>query len=176
MTVDPEFFFDSKETVGIYDGFTAPFPTNFWLMQKAPDDKIYMSSRNSSQYMHVIHNPDARGIDCDFIQHDYKLPTTNAFAMPYFPNYRLGADSTWVAAQEVEEIDFTVYPNPATNEIRIKSSHTISEVKIYNTSMQLLRTSKETPIDVSNIKPGIYICEAYNNSRLIGVQKFVVIK
>ena len=89
----------------------------------------------------------------------------------------LKSEETVTRIKEQEFIEnISVYPNPATNEIRVKSSQSINDVRIYNSSMQLLLRSKEATIDVRNIKPGIYICEAYNNKQLLGVQKIVVLK
>jgi len=83
----------SKDTVAIWDGFFVPpvFATTFFLAQLAPDGKIYISANNSVPYLHVINNPDLPGDSCDVCQHCIELPTWNAFSMPNFPNYRLGA-------------------------------------------------------------------------------------
>jgi len=83
----------SKDTVAIWDGFFVPpvFATTFFLAQLAPDGKIYISANNSVPYLHVINNPDLPGDSCDVCQHCVQLPTWNAFSMPNFPNYRLGA-------------------------------------------------------------------------------------
>jgi len=83
----------SKDTVAIWDGFFVPpvFATTFFLAQLAPDGKIYISANNSVPYLHVINNPDLPGANCDVCQHCVELPTYNAFSMPNFPNYRLGA-------------------------------------------------------------------------------------
>ncbi|MFM9949692.1 MAG: PKD domain-containing protein [Saprospiraceae bacterium] len=81
----------TKDTVAVYDGFTSPFPTRFYLSQLAPDGKIYINAPNGVDVMHVINNPNLPGDSCDVCQHCVQLPTYNAFSMPNFPNYRLGA-------------------------------------------------------------------------------------
>jgi len=81
----------TKDTVAIYDGFMSPFATAFYLAQLAPDGKIYINAPNGVDVMHVINNPDLPGDSCDVCQHCVQLPTYNAFSMPNFPNYRLGA-------------------------------------------------------------------------------------
>jgi len=81
----------TKDTVAIYDGFTSPFGTRFYLAQLAPDGKIYINCTSGVNVMHVINNPDLPGDSCDVCQHCVQLPTYNAFSMPNFPNYRLGA-------------------------------------------------------------------------------------
>ncbi len=80
----------SQIQIAEYDGFLDPFSTTFYLMQLAPDGKIYSSSTNGVSSLHVIHNPDEPGLDCQYQQHGIELPTKNAFSIPSFPNYRLG--------------------------------------------------------------------------------------
>ena len=80
----------SRATVAVYDGYLAPFPTTFFLAQLAPDNKIYISCSNGVNVLHVIHNPDEKGLACNVEQHGVHLPTFNGFSIPNFPNYRLG--------------------------------------------------------------------------------------
>ncbi len=81
----------SKDTVAFFDGFADPLPTWFFLAQLGPDGKIYINTRSNGRYLHVIHNPDEPGDACNVEQHAIQLPTYNAWTMPNFPNYRLGA-------------------------------------------------------------------------------------
>ena len=84
----------SKETVAIYDGFQSPAPlaTTFFLCQLAPDGKIYISASNTVKYLHIIHNPNGQGTDCQIEQHGIELPTYNAFGIPNHPFYGLGPE------------------------------------------------------------------------------------
>jgi hypothetical protein len=80
----------SEEVVGIYDGFTAPFQTSFFLAQLAPDGKIYITPSNGTLYLHVIEKPNEKGLACDFRQHAVHLGSYNGTGLPNNPNYRLG--------------------------------------------------------------------------------------
>ena len=64
---------------------------------------------------------------------------------------------------EIHPESFTIYPNPATNELFISSNHEIiiDEVNIYNQLGQnVLHQQKfNNAIDVSMLQPGIYIIE-----------------
>jgi hypothetical protein len=80
----------SRVKVAEYDGFLDPFNTTFFLMQLAPDGKIYSSCPGGLKSMHIIHNPDEPGLACYYEQHGVALPTYNALSIPTFPNYRLG--------------------------------------------------------------------------------------
>ncbi len=84
----------SRIVVGVYDGYsdTLGNGTYFYLQALAPDGKIYMSCANSSPYLHVINYPDSAGLSCGFCQHCISLPVLNAFTIPNFPNYYLGAE------------------------------------------------------------------------------------
>ena len=81
----------SKDTVAVFDGYEDPLWTVFFLAQLAPDGKIYINSRTAGRTLHIIHNPDEKGDACNVEQHAIQLPTYNAWTMPNFPNYRLGA-------------------------------------------------------------------------------------
>lgn len=82
----------SREVVAVYDGFADPYPfsTYFFLCQLAPDNKIYISAPGGTSYLHIIHNPNAKGVACGIEQHGLSLPTYNAFGIPNFPYYGLG--------------------------------------------------------------------------------------
>lgn len=57
-------------------------------------------------------------------------------------------------------IDFSYYPNPATNVVNIKSQNMMSEVEVYNVYGQLLHKGKlsgmEAQVDVSSYSSGTY--------------------
>ncbi len=85
---------EDKERILIaeYDGFQDSVigPSFFNLMSLAPDNKIYISAKDT-RYLHIIDNPDSLGVSCDVKQHEYRLSTKNMRgSMPHFPNYRLG--------------------------------------------------------------------------------------
>lgn len=81
----------SIDTIAEFDGYADPFPARFYLMQLAPDGKIYMSSSNQVKVLHVIHNPNEKGKACNFEQHGIAFPHHIGFGLPKFPNYRLGS-------------------------------------------------------------------------------------
>lgn len=120
-------FIASKDTVAIYDGFLVNdfFHTRFSLGQLAPDGKIYITSSGAVPYLTVINNPDLPSDSCDVCQHCVELPTFNAWSMPNFPNYRLGASEEPCIPDAVEELEIAsakleVYPNPANMEVTVR--------------------------------------------------------
>jgi hypothetical protein len=128
----------SKQLIGVYDGFLAPFPTTFYQQRLAPDGKIYMSATNGVNFFHVINNPNEPGIECDFIQHGIQLKSYHSFNAPNFPYFRLydlpgspcdtlGINGGPVSAGEhvgaEKTFAFTVSPNPASEQLSIQTTN-----------------------------------------------------
>jgi hypothetical protein len=80
-------------TVAVQDGFYDQYPgilTRFATMSLAPDGRIYISTGNTTRYMHVIQEPDEQGLACNLMQHAHYRQTWTANSIPYRPNYLLG--------------------------------------------------------------------------------------
>ena len=85
----------SKVVLEKFDAFAEPIPpfyTAFYLAQLAYDGKVYINSGNGTRWFNVINHPNNIGINCDFLQHGFLLPTYNGFTIPNFPNYFLGKE------------------------------------------------------------------------------------
>jgi uncharacterized membrane protein len=82
--------FASRLHIATWDGYQSPFPAVFYLMQLAPDGKIYSATVTGCDVLHVIHKPNELGDACQYQQHAIHLPTYNAHSLPNFPYYRLG--------------------------------------------------------------------------------------
>jgi hypothetical protein len=82
----------SKEVVALYDGFSSPLSTRFFLAQLAPNGKIYISTPATTDRLHVIDHPNLKGELCEFKQHEITLPAYNWRTMPNHPYYGLGPD------------------------------------------------------------------------------------
>lgn len=121
-------FLASRDTVAVWDGFQSPFPTSFNQAMLAPDGKIYITSSNTNNILHVIHNPDMPGLACNLEQHGVILPALTGFFTPNFVNYNLGplTDSTLcdTTTQNPSGVavplapasyPIQVYPNPASD-------------------------------------------------------------
>ncbi|MBL7927229.1 MAG: hypothetical protein JNK61_10015, partial [Bacteroidia bacterium] len=70
---------------------------NFWslhkswfLMQAAPDGKIYGVSFFGDTFLNVIHYPDSAGLACMAVAKSISLPNNPNFALPHTPLYELG--------------------------------------------------------------------------------------
>ncbi len=98
-----------------------PFATVFDLAHLAPDGKVYISTGNGTDKLHVINEPDQPGLTCDMQQHAITLPTYFANSLPNHPNYHLGpvdgsvCDSLGINAGVPERgppLRLSAYPNP----------------------------------------------------------------
>jgi hypothetical protein len=122
----------SKKLVGEYDGFMSPLKTTFFQPMLAPDNKIYMTTTNDNNVLHVIHNPNENGLSCNFEQHGIILPTMHFNLAPNFPHFRLydlpgspcdtlGINGP-VAVQEPgigQVLSMSLTPNPASESLTI---------------------------------------------------------
>jgi hypothetical protein len=80
----------SRVTVGTYDGVGAPFNSAFAQAMCGPDGKIYLVSVNTNHILHVIHQPNRKGADCELELRGYRLQSLTNFQALNFPHFRLG--------------------------------------------------------------------------------------
>ncbi len=152
----------TKAVVGVYDWYQFQgFYQNFYLSALAPDGKIYINCGDGSRFFHVINSPDNAGIACDFVQRGLPLPRWNAFTMPNYPNYFLGAeggtlcDSLPTGFSDIKSpIEaFTVFPNPVRDFVFVNQSlkEPIVEISVVNSLGQI------EPIQFVSINGGQYL-------------------
>jgi hypothetical protein len=126
----------SQVTVGEWDGFTTPIPTQFWACQLAPDCKIYALAGGDTRYWHVIHNPNSPGPFCNLEQRGLVLPTRCGSSMPSNPNYRLGpidnpglpCSGTVSSSSPVHPMldDFSLFPNPVVEQLTVVRNRSVA--------------------------------------------------
>jgi hypothetical protein len=123
----------SKVAVAYYDGFISQLPTTFFHLALAPNGKIYGTASFGTDILHVIHQPDQPGLECEVEQHGLKLSTYHAYTMPNFPHYRLydlpgsvcdslGIDAPIVKTEVPETMSLLgmkLQPNPANDLLTI---------------------------------------------------------
>ncbi len=184
----------SKVVIDTFDGFSSPFPANFFLMQLGPDCRIYMSTGNGADRLHVIHHPNRKGKACGFKQHAVLLPQSNASTIPNNPNYRLGTpypvcDSTiQLVTGSVAVLppagEVAVYPNPATGSVSVELSLPLAgggEWWLHTAAGQAVRQVWLPPgetlqaVPLSGLAPGLYFWSLRSGEgRLVGRGKLVV--
>jgi hypothetical protein len=79
-----------------------------------------------------------------------------------------------------EESEFIVYPNPAKYAINLKlpSSSGNFELRIFNISGQQVLSQRvsDSAIDISPLPNGTYILRVFDSGRILGTQKFIVLR
>ena len=191
----------SEVMVAEYDGFidivvtspttTFPIRTRFVLMQLAPDGKIYINVPQGSYMLHVIENPNEKGLACNVRQHSIKLPTPNQ-TIPIFPNYRLGAlegspCDTLLSSNADLEIsnEIEVFPNPTNGNIQIEWASPLSSAvsfSVFDVSGKLvfekrfLPTGLRESINLNGLPNGMYIYKLTNKAQILKSDRLVIIQ
>jgi hypothetical protein len=148
------------------------FRPSFYQMQLAPNSKIYMSCLNGTMVLHVIDEPNNLGRSCNFVQRGFRLRTYNAFTMPYFPNFRLGRDTTVSVTEHNPSEKLYIYPNPSNTYIYLSGldKYEGNLIQIYNGNGALVKqeTLTSNKIEVSTLPIGMYYLRLGN-----ALEKFV---
>ena len=172
----------SRRTVATWDGTWSPLPTLFNQAMLAPDGKIYISCSNSTNVLHVIHNPNEEGLACNVEQRGLQLPSITGFFLPNFVHFRLwdvpgspcdtlGIDAPPPASAETPKPEPTgvdVYPNPASEHLIVEDllpGHGGGELRFYNLFGGLVhrqaieKGEASAQVNVAFWPPGAYLWE-----------------
>ena len=75
--------------------------------------------------------------------------------------------NTTASTEDVFANKFSVYPNPSSDVLNIRTNEPIDKVELYNTIGQLIVAKKTTNINVSSINTGVYILKIYSGNRIV---------
>ena len=75
--------------------------------------------------------------------------------------------NTTASTEDVFANKFSVYPNPSSDVLNIRTNEPIDKVELYNTIGQLIVAKKTTNINISSIKIGVYILKIYSGNRIV---------
>lgn len=182
----------SKLLVGEYDGFVDFQSTTFYQQQLAPDGRIYMCCTNEGRYLHVINNPNAVGVDCDFQQHSIQLPNITGLSLPNFPNMDLGpatsgyCDSIGLVSNTIDWSGITgekgvfLAPNPAHTgfEVRTLNGVDLASVTIYDMAGRRVQAhnvaAPQCYLNTGDWPNGIYFVNCRTERGEVKVEKIVV--
>lgn len=158
----------------IFDRDETGWPIGIGNMRLGPDCRIYLSTGTTTHYLHVIQEPNKKGIACRFEPSAIDLPVRTTAYLPNFINPRPGGscDSTYewpfinTTGPVKEKEQVTLYPNPcslsriflsmpdggtASNRVIIMTDITGRTV-LYRNKLQAIHTE----IDVSSLGTGLY--------------------
>jgi len=105
------------------------WPIGVGSMYLGPDCRVYVGPGTTTFYIHTIHQPNEKGLDCQFEINAIRAPTRLEFDLPNIPMYRFNGQCDgnidWgiVSANEPEDLrdDIRVFPNPFRESISVKS-------------------------------------------------------
>ena len=75
--------------------------------------------------------------------------------------------NTTASTEDVFANKFSVYPNPSSDVLNIRTNEPIDKVELYNTIGQLIVAKKTTNINISSINIGVYILKIYSGNRIV---------
>ena len=75
--------------------------------------------------------------------------------------------NTTASTEDVFSNKFSVYPNPSSDVLNIRTNEPIDKVELYNTIGQLIVAKKTTYINISSINRGVYILKIYSGKRIV---------
>lgn len=183
----------SQELIGEWDGFGDPIPTDFGLAHAAPDCKIYIDTGNDSKFIHVIHQPNEPGQNCNFEQRGFQAPNYHGAAFPNFPDFRLSAlgepispcAGYIVGSGEIPPTFLpavSIFPNPVSEMLKILINRplaTESNLIIFNPYGQVLQSIQLPEIgdwlEVSTevLSSGVYFYSVYAADKVVQSGKII---
>ena len=183
--------------VGQWDGF---FYEDFWnvdfyQMQNAPDCKIYMIPTGAVPFIHTIHNPNVRGMGCNFEQRAIVAPEYSVYPTHLnYPNYRLSTpwedwcEEGYVSSSETTRVakSYEITPNPAADIIRVKpvGKESSERVEIEMVDLQgrvvarlsTWLTAEGVEFPVQSLQNGLYSISIKSTNSIPFTDKMVIIK
>lgn len=161
------------------------WPVGIGDIYAGPDCRLYIAPSTTSKGIHLVHNPDKKGVDCNFELMAIISPTRLLLSFPNMP--RLDAitpcDSSieWGFVSGVQnfntEEECKVFPNPFSKELTIQTSFSDDlVVKVYNAFGQHQLTKEffvNQKISFSELQPGIYFFKVFASGKLVSVEKVV---
>ncbi len=164
----------TDQIIAQWDTFYSPGETTFYMLQLAPDHRIYVSNYVGVNLLHYIEFPDSMGIACNVVQNAFITPGYNTFSFPNIVNYDLMNDtaslcdtvlSVLIINSANQTHSISVFPNPAREYFRINYSMPVNEkaiLEIYDAIGNKIKQhalyghSKSLLVHTEDLKEGIY--------------------
>lgn len=179
----------SETVVAVWDSFFYNnfFSTDYFVLRRGPDDRIYVSTTSSTPFMHFINKPNEKGQACDFVNRGVPFSEYIAGIPPVTPNFELGSlprsgCDTIISGSQDHKLnnELLVYPNPSKEEIifQFHNSSIPKEIYVYDLTGKLMYKSKniigKKNINISSWNSGIYYYSINSNTHQKYNGKFVI--
>jgi len=171
------------------------FPTRFKRGALAPNGKIYIGGRTQYNYLHVIHNPDCKGLLCNLEQYALKLnefPHFCSQGVPNIPHFKnrpqdINCDTVNIVnsiSPMFDKENIFIYPNPVDEYLTVELAGIISDlsnVKIVSVLGQELSSidlgsiiGNKIQIPMNSLESGMYYLLLFDKQGNIGARKKVI--
>jgi Secretion system C-terminal sorting domain len=173
----------SKTVVGAWDSVFVDYNVNpnvvqmaalgFRFAQLAPNGKIYISTLYRTNYLNTIHNPDAKGIACNFKQRDVVFNSNVGWSLPNLMHFNtgklVGSGCDTITSSVVEQNSspptLEISPNPSSGQFMVyfgtQGLPENASLVINNLVGQTVKTfsisQQKELIDLSSLEDGIYL-------------------
>lgn len=185
---DPE---SQSVLVGTFNGVQNPQNADMFLLRRAPDCRIYIAATSESETYGVINFPNRKGIDCELIQQEIKLPfVTGVVSLPNFPNYRMNEESVcdstilgfYTYTNEEIKKDLLLYPNPTSDYLSIELGQYVSNGSVTIVDLFGKKVLTENfrgnaiQINVESLSIGTYFLKVNSKADKFKTKKFSIIR
>ncbi|MBL7826900.1 MAG: T9SS type A sorting domain-containing protein [Saprospiraceae bacterium] len=164
------------------------WPIGVGYMYLGPDCRIYIGPGTTTFYIHTIHQPNEKGVNCNFEINAIKAPTRLEFNLPNLPMYRFNGQCDsgigWgnVGAVEPEKPGQSVQivPNPVSNQatILLPKDQSVSALLVLDMFGRMVKRidvfdmQTEIVLFTDGLPPGIYFLNSLGAPN-IAMVKFV---
>ncbi len=183
----------SMVQIAHWDSTYSPFPpfaTLFDIAQLAQDGKIYISTGNGTDKLHVIHDPDEPGLACNMEQHGIALPRYFSNSLPNHPNYHLGpidgsvCDSLGITNglnESMLQEAVQAYPNPSSGAFVLSYPEQpgVGELEVRDLNGRLVQReripawSQVHRVELEGEAAGLYQCRLQWGTRAVSLRVVV---
>ncbi|MGY5354930.1 T9SS type A sorting domain-containing protein [Wenyingzhuangia sp. IMCC45467] len=79
-----------------------------------------------------------------------------------------------LSSENIEDADFSLYPNPVSDVLNITGNSTITAIEVYNiTGQKVLTSASKNQINVSQLSLGVYVLKLQNENNQVLSKKFI---
>ena len=149
----------------------ASFPDGYYVLISATDslvgsftDTLYTVLAESGSFNDRSVELDVNGYANQDVYIAFKNATENGFILLLNDVILLGAETAEISDYNVTSSQITVYPNPTSDFIQVKTTETINQVSIFSVSGQHILTSTDSQIAVDGLANGTYFISVITNS------------
>ena len=103
-------------------------------------------------------------LDDDFVEYNGTLIFSNNWLNTGFEPWKLSTFPLKILTYERNDVDFTIYPNPAKSGLKIKTEEEIEKIILFDISGKRILSMQHKSLDVSQLSNGTYILKVHTST------------